>query len=396
MPVKTYRSKDLGAPALHGSLGQLIVMLDAVLVNGYNQVSVTSLTRTGDLAAATCAAPHGLSSGDYAAIAGAAQGDYNGEFPVTVTGDTTFTYDVANTPTSPATGTISAKRAPLGYTKVFTGENRAAYRANDIAGLRHYLRVQDDGTAPGGAREAKMWGYESMTGIDSGTNVYPTTAQSVPGYYQAKSSTLNTVSRPWMLVGDGRLFYLLVDHNGDNTTWLTNSSNGGYLSAFGDVISYRAGDAYASIISGHTGSYGPSTSAEQGLCRQATSITSSIYFSSSICIARDYTAVVGSRYVDLLATGFNATFGAMAYMPYPHYVDNGFYVTPVQLVQGNPALIRGQLPGMYEGLHGRAINNQDILENVQGLEGRKLAFCYVQSSSSAGSCLIDLTGPWRP
>ena len=396
MPVKVFRSKDLGAPALHGTLGQLIVMLDAVLVNGYNQVSVTALTRSGALASATCAAAHGLSSGDYAAIAGAAQTEYNGEFQVTVTGDTTFTFDVSGTPTSPATGTISAKRAPLGYTKVFAGENRAAYRANDVAGLRHYLRVQDDGTAPGGAREAKMWGYESMSGIDSGTNVYPTVAQSSVGYYQVKSSTLNTVTRPWLLVGDGRLFYLLVDYSGDNTGWLTNSSNGGYLSAFGDIVSYRAGDAYASIITGHTNTGGPSTSANQGLGRQARDITSSASFNSSITIARDYTAVVGSRFVDLLATGFTTNFGVTAYMPYPHFLDNGFYVTPVQLVQGTPSVIRGQLPGIYEGLHGRALNNQDILENVQGLEGRKLAMCYIQSSSSAGHCLIDLTGPWRP
>ena len=110
MPIKVYRSTDLGAPVLSGQIGQFITFLDAILVNGYNSVSVSSLTRSGSTATATCAAPHGLSTGDVALVAGAGQSDYNVEAVVTVVSSTVFTYDVANAPTSPATGTITAKR----------------------------------------------------------------------------------------------------------------------------------------------------------------------------------------------------------------------------------------------------------------------------------------------
>ena len=69
--------------------------------------SVTSITRSGTTATVTTAAPHGYSSGDLAHIAGAVETDYNGEFEITVTGASTFTYTVAGSPTSPATGTIT-------------------------------------------------------------------------------------------------------------------------------------------------------------------------------------------------------------------------------------------------------------------------------------------------
>ena len=42
MPIKVYRSQDLGAPVLSGQIGQFITFLDAILVNGYNSVSVSS------------------------------------------------------------------------------------------------------------------------------------------------------------------------------------------------------------------------------------------------------------------------------------------------------------------------------------------------------------------
>ncbi len=65
----------------------------------------TTITRSGTTATATCTA-HGLVDGKQALIKGADQQDYNGVFTVTVTGANTFTYTVANSPATPATGTI--------------------------------------------------------------------------------------------------------------------------------------------------------------------------------------------------------------------------------------------------------------------------------------------------
>lgn len=68
--------------------------------------SISSITRSGTTATVTTTAAHGLATGDYVAIAGANQADYNITASITVLTTTTFTYTVANSPTTPATGTI--------------------------------------------------------------------------------------------------------------------------------------------------------------------------------------------------------------------------------------------------------------------------------------------------
>ena len=77
MAIKVFHAGQAGAPSLQGQNGSLITVLDAILVNGYNTVSVSSITRSGSTATVTTAANHGFSTGDSATIMGAAQTDYN-------------------------------------------------------------------------------------------------------------------------------------------------------------------------------------------------------------------------------------------------------------------------------------------------------------------------------
>lgn len=74
-------------------------------------LAVTSVTRTGDVARVTLttAPTVPIVVGDTVTMAGAAQGDYNGAQLVTaVISSTVFEFAVANTPVTPATGTITA------------------------------------------------------------------------------------------------------------------------------------------------------------------------------------------------------------------------------------------------------------------------------------------------
>ncbi|MBX9914088.1 MAG: hypothetical protein K2Y25_09325 [Pseudomonadaceae bacterium] len=392
MAIKVYRSTDLGAPALTGAIGSMIPFLDAVLVDGYNSISITSITRVGATATVVCAVPHGLVTGDSALMAGAAQTSYNVDAVVTVLSGTSFTYDVAGSPATPATGTITCKRAPGGFAKVFTGSNKAAYRSFDVTGNRFFLRILDDGGSAGGTRETRAYGYESMTDVDTGTNPFPTAAQSANGYYWIKSSTTDAVARAWTLVTNGKLLYLFVDYG--TAAALGMSANGAFHSAaFGDTLSYKPGDAYATIITGGT-TANQTTAPFGGLGTQAVSITSTTTFASSIAMAREFTGIAGARYVGLMGSCLAAGFGTIVYLAYPHMIDNGYYATPVQITQGAPALIRGRMPGMYEGMHGRALNNGDIVENFQGLSGRKLLMMYTHGAGSPGCIMLDITGPW--
>lgn len=71
-------------------------------------MTVSSLTRVGSTASAVTTGNHGFTNGQRIVIAGTTQDDYNGNFVITVTGLDTFDYTVSGTPTTPATGTITA------------------------------------------------------------------------------------------------------------------------------------------------------------------------------------------------------------------------------------------------------------------------------------------------
>lgn len=75
---------------------------------GWNVNAVTSITRSGTTATVTTSAATNIPNGSTVTMAGASQSDYNGDKVVTVTGPTTFTFTVANSPATPATGTITA------------------------------------------------------------------------------------------------------------------------------------------------------------------------------------------------------------------------------------------------------------------------------------------------
>lgn len=74
-------------------------------------ISVSSITRSGTTATVTTASAHGRATNDYMTIAGADQADYNGTWKITVTGGSTFTFTVLVSATTPATGTMTARRA---------------------------------------------------------------------------------------------------------------------------------------------------------------------------------------------------------------------------------------------------------------------------------------------
>jgi head-tail adaptor len=79
-----------------------------ILRNDPAVLTVSSLTRTASVATATTSAAHGLTSRDYATVAGATPAAYNGRHQITVTSPTTFTFAVSDVLVTPATGTKTA------------------------------------------------------------------------------------------------------------------------------------------------------------------------------------------------------------------------------------------------------------------------------------------------
>lgn len=79
----------------------------AVVISA-NNISVTSITRVGSTATVTTVSDHNLASGIDVTISGANEPEYNVTETITVIAADQFTYEVAGSPATPATGTIIA------------------------------------------------------------------------------------------------------------------------------------------------------------------------------------------------------------------------------------------------------------------------------------------------
>jgi hypothetical protein len=363
MPIKFFRSGQAGAPQLKGQNGALIAVLDAVLVNGYNTVAVSSITLSGTTATVTTAAAHGFSSeyggaGNSVVISGADQSEYNIEAPVTVIDGTHFSYAITVTPASPATGTITMKRAPAGFTKEFFGTNSAAYRSTRVDGTRPYLQIIDDGTT-------------------------------------YKSATIDATERPWVLITDGKTIYFQASMS---TSPDGMQASGGYLwwMGFGDIRSMRASDSYSGFLAAcHAANQQQGSSG--GACHNgmsAPAVRTASPTSPSCYIVRSYSQVIGAAIMNQMGHGWDQqSIGSAVMVQYPNPLDNGFYLTPLMCMQGG--VIRGRMPGVFEPLHGRCLDQFDIVENVEGYPGRKFMalWCYALSGSAAtGMLMFDITG----
>lgn len=87
------------------SSGNNAYTTDATATIIAQSIAAASLTRSGTTAIFETASPHGLATGMAIVVSGATETAYNGTFSITVTADNEFTYEVADSPTSPATGT---------------------------------------------------------------------------------------------------------------------------------------------------------------------------------------------------------------------------------------------------------------------------------------------------
>jgi len=86
----------------------VVYSLKAGITFANQLISVTSLTRVGSVVTAVTSSEHQFASNISIDILGANESEYNGTFVITVISETEFTYEITGTPSTPATGTITA------------------------------------------------------------------------------------------------------------------------------------------------------------------------------------------------------------------------------------------------------------------------------------------------
>jgi uncharacterized phage protein gp47/JayE len=117
---------------------------------------VIGITRSGTTATATTASGHTLATGMTVTVSGATQSEYNIAAVITVTGRDTFTYQVAGTPATPATGSpvydLNMASIPVEAQDTGTDTNLStgAQLVSDTYGT---ALVQFDGLTGGAAEE---------------------------------------------------------------------------------------------------------------------------------------------------------------------------------------------------------------------------------------------------
>lgn len=383
--VKLIHSGMAGAPTLANVAGNLIAVLNAALVDGFGAVTVDSIVIAGGVATVTRVAGHPFDVGAVSLISGATTttGSVNGEQRVLSVTATAYTFDATGISNQTATGTISHKVAPLGWGRPFTGSSTLqVYRSADVTGTRLYCRVDDTGTT-----NARVVGYESMvdTSTTGAVGPFPTAAQVSGGLYWPKVNAGS--ARPWMVVGDGRMFYIWVSYNATGPSYHT--------SCFGDFSSKKSPDPFGCMI---TGAGSDVTSLGSA---QATDWSFSTTSAQQAYIARGVSGLGGSVQVARTAAhprgvqGLHTGEVSSNQIPFPNPADNSLYLVPFTLQElGSTPCYRGDAPGVFFIPHSVGISTffyRDPITGITGYPGR--VFRAFQGFSGAG--FFDASGPWR-
>lgn len=379
--VKHFYSAMAGAPALSGTVGSLIAVLDACLVTGFGAKAVDSGTITGGVCRLNFAS--GVSAAKQEAVilvSGASPAALNGEQKVTAvaTGWVEFKTDL---PDGAVTGSISFKLAPLGWEKVFSKTNVAVYRPTDLASTRPYIRVDDSNAA-----FARVQMYESMTDVDTGYGVSPAQAG---GWYWHKSNNAGSSSVYWLLVGDTRGFHFVSNTFGSSA--VTQNGYSATSRYAGDLISHRSADAWCAVLTGTETS-------------NFNSLAGCIFASSSVGfgVMRASTGIGATTGVSRLVFGGGVSGNDGTCGAFPSRVDNGLRLSPIQFTDG-PVTFgpRGRVPGAYycpqTGVFAGIGSDVVLTPGASQFVGRTLLSLAVGSPNnvSQGMGFFDITGPWR-
>lgn len=432
-PVKWLHSNMQGAPQITNANGDLTSMLDAVLANGFNLRAVASLTRAGATATVTIAAGHKYEAGQIVRVSGADQGAYNGDQRVLAVTSNTFTFEVAGTPATPATGaSIQVRSAPLGFDIAYSGTNKRAYRSPNLDSNRPYLRV-DDSLDPAYnasyAKKGKVTLAQGMSDIDtvvgkqapydaaqptknhvasgSGTTVidgwfkwYYARNCGLGSYSESESSGAPSGAKRWLVVGDDRGFYLFVE-------WA--AGLGLVMYSFTDFISYRVGDAYnsllvasdAAVAANNASTYinvGGTMADVLTYSTRTASPTGKVALASHLQVGPPK-----AMYFTSLATNPASTTTISGYsvgVPWPNGPDYGLLLHPVYLQEDQTNHLRGRMPGML-WVHNvnPSLQHLDIIDGVAGYAGRRFLIAAAAAYGdtvpmNSARIAFDITGPW--
>lgn len=235
--IKWFSFDNTNAPQLSNTWGCLIDVLDACLITGMGSQLISTLVVKDGVATATFGSNHNFKQFQVVEITDANQSIFNGEHKILGVTSNKIEF-VLNSPDLTATGTMSCKLASLGWTKAFSGTQKAVYSAKDKLANPYFLRVDnslDPAYNTNYAKFAKVGILDSCVGIDDLTgNQAPfdilkpnknwVGEGTTTGWFKWRYAVGETVvgsnnvsetqaptngSRSWVLIGTKDSFYLI-------------------------------------------------------------------------------------------------------------------------------------------------------------------------------------------
>lgn len=301
-----------------------------------------------------------------------------------------------------------------GWSIVAEATNSIAFKSTDPNATGIIFQIKDDGTQTTSS-EAHLTSWETLTGIDTGTNRSPTVAELANGcnIRHANQSSNSTGVFSWDIVCDSRTVYIFIDwYDPVATTEIYQESSG-----FGDFNSFvGGGDPYGAFVYGrmtgndatNTGSMlGPENYWFYAACTTGTFHTYT-GMKGAPRLARNYLGnavsmpfgVMGMGAGSPPSTSVNSNMTLLPFT-YPSLASNGGLFTPVYIteIMSGTENFRGIFRGLYL-LQGGPIPNataQFSPPPPASMPGRAFWRTRLMNNNGAGQRnqgWLDVTGPW--
>jgi hypothetical protein len=391
--VYVYHSAQPGIPQISvaGAAGELEAILYACGVTGFGGGVLDSLVQTNGTATATRSAGLNLNDGivglpQIVSISGSSNG-WDGEYSFISTsgnpGNTSCTFSCPSNLPSPATGTITLKRAPAGLTRLASSASKSVWQVKDTPTFPGFIMLDDSQATYAGIRLAEN--AASPVDYSTMTALCPTVAQQAnPGLYIGKTGGSG---------GSARQFVIVIWKGG---VWIFTAYNNSYPGVYdpcylGALVTRKAGDGFPGMIFGATADPHSSPPGNNNYFANKGATYNGQY------LQRAYSQVGTAINFCKVASGFGNYIGAANQSSIdPNPVDNcndivgPIFISEGQAVAGSP--IRGYFPGVWEAINCQNRSSLDLLTNMAALSGRTVMLLkYHNSGYMLG---IDLTGPY--
>lgn len=328
--VKYFHHAMKGAPVISAEKGSVVRWLNAVLVDGFGEQTVTSVSVSGNVATVTCAG-HGLQKHWVISISGATPTQLNGEHRITKAYKDTFQFETVGVADGAATGTIKFKIAPAGWKKVAQSADgfKAVYKSERL-GFDQPLFMADD-------TEERQEGFKifTMSWFDN----FDSYDKSQEGAYRARCPKKNyhTNKLFWAMVANDHFCYPTYCNDSSSGFTSSNGYSRSLICCFGAMKTTKANNKYNGVIGGAI----DSSSYYNGMITTSDRASDGVFAasSSSALLQRNYTSIGEHIYLAPYTTVNRGGLGFINESDYSIYIERPLWVS------NNVAY--GYMPGLY-------------------------------------------------